>query len=120
MEPRAAVTSFPAKQCGAVRGRRAIHSPGGQTHVEPCATEEEGARGGGQGGPPPTQAPPTSSPPSAPATWPALHAPAGPLLRAAALHHRDRAAHAPLPRRADALPIQAEAVRARCERSAVE
>ena len=30
------------KRCGAVQGRRVIHSPGGQPHVKPRATEKEG------------------------------------------------------------------------------
>src|SRR3970040_611498 len=51
METFGVVTRFSLKQCGAVQGRRAIHSPEGQTHVKPCATEKEGARGGTTGSP---------------------------------------------------------------------
>ena len=34
-----------------MQGRRAIHSPGGQTHVKPCEAEKEGDRGGTMGFP---------------------------------------------------------------------
>src|SRR3990172_1530201 len=38
-------------RCGAVEGRRAIHSPEGQTPVKPCAADKEGVRGGTTGSP---------------------------------------------------------------------